>query len=418
MNERKGFFKQSALIKKAPLPLIPSCGLCGLYRNCSFPKIGVRGDGDRGILVVGDHPVEDDLFGNYEDSIKNFFSNEGINLYKDCWVTDALICDPQEKVNNKWVEYCRPNIINTIKKLNPIIIITLGEIATKSVVGADLKTNSIGLWSRWPGWAIPSQNFNAWVCPTYHPKEWKEDDVVCQMFFRKHLRQALSKTNRPHAVVPNYFKQCEIDLTGDRVIPFIKEWTNVDKFVAFDLETNKVKPDSQGSKIICCSISDGERSFAYPWYGKMVEATKEFLVSSTPKVSSNMKFEDRWIQSIGIMVRNWAFDTMLTAHVLDNRKGITGLKFQSYVMLGQSTYNDQIEPFLKSDSPNEPNKIKEIDLSTFKSLQNSPIYQVISIKYTVTPNNSSLPGWFDLNDINIADKKMSGIKTFLQEETL
>lgn len=63
---------------------------------------------------------------------------------------------------------------------------------------------------------------------------------------------------------------------------------------------------------------------------------------------------------MGFPVKNWVWDTMLAAHVIDQRSGITGLKFQAFAALGVSDYESHIKPFLKSDG-NKLNRIKEID---------------------------------------------------------
>jgi hypothetical protein len=78
-----------------------------------------------------------------------------------------------------------------------------------------------------------------------------------------------------------------------------------------------------------------------------------------------MKFEDRWCRAkLGCGVKNFVWDGMLAAHVLDNRPDITSLKFQAFVRLGVGDYNSHIEPFLRSKDKggNEPNRIREAKL--------------------------------------------------------
>ena len=52
-------------------------------------------------------------------------------------------------------------------------------------------------------------------------------------------------------------------------------------------------------------------------------------------------------------VRGWLWDTMQAAHSLDNRQGVTSIKFQSFVQLGQPSYNDKIHDFMTSDDKKE-----------------------------------------------------------------
>ena len=73
-----------------------------------------------------------------------------------------------------------------------------------------------------------------------------------------------------------------------------------------------------------------------------------------------MKFEDTWLKVMyDIDVVPWVWDTMLAAHVLDNRPGITGLKFQSYVQFGVESYDDDVAPYIRSDDPDTPNRVME-----------------------------------------------------------
>ena len=51
---------------------------------------------------------------------------------------------------------------------------------------------------------------------------------------------------------------------------------------------------------------------------------------------------------------------MQAAHILDNRPGITGLKFQSYVQFGVLGYDDDAAPYLKSADSYGVNRIMEL----------------------------------------------------------
>ena len=51
---------------------------------------------------------------------------------------------------------------------------------------------------------------------------------------------------------------------------------------------------------------------------------------------------------------------MLAAHVLDNRPGITGLKFQSYINFGIIEYDSLISPYLRGVEANNANSLNRI----------------------------------------------------------
>jgi len=56
--------------------------------------------------------------------------------------------------------------------------------------------------------------------------------------------------------------------------------------------------------------------------------------------------------------------------VIDNRSGISGLKFQAFVGFGVLGYDNEVSPYLKSKYSNEPNRIMELvqDRESFRKL--------------------------------------------------
>ena len=95
-------------------------------------------------------------------------------------------------------------------------------------------------------------------------------------------------------------------------------------------------------------------------------AMKDFLKSKTPKIGANDKFEERWcLKHLGISVKNWVWDTVLAAHCLDNRPGITSVKFQAFVRLGVEDYDSSVKPFLEGAGGNGRNRIREVDVGKF-----------------------------------------------------
>jgi hypothetical protein len=98
---------------------------------------------------------------------------------------------------------------------------------------------------------------------------------------------------------------------------------------------NKRGKESKFVKVYCAVVPDG----------------KSFTLADG-LVTGNCKFEDRWSKRIlGVDVKGWWHDTMLAAHVLDNRGGISSIKFQAFVLLGQPDYDSSIKEYLKSRDP-------------------------------------------------------------------
>lgn len=373
----KGFFSGSQLAQvKAPPSLIPKCGACGLYKKCQSPKLETYGAGKRKILIVGSYPgPSDDVAGSYLTGklrayLRKVLSRHGINVDRDCWFDAALICNPKDtKVTAKHVEYCRPNIVQRIKKLQPNVILLLGGDAVKSVIGWLWKNNS-GSIDQWTGWQIPCQSLNTWVVPTYNPllalNDAEARNPIPQLMFERHVQQAVDLCDsRPWDVVPDWRKDVSLIYDTDKAASILRKMIRKGGSVAFDYEANMLKPEGDGFKIVSCAVCWNDRkTIAYPWHGEAVKATIELFKSPLPKIAANLKYEDRVTRRIlKTNIRNWYFDTMIGAHAIDNRPGTKSLKFQAFVHLGMESYNDHIEPFFKSDGTMTPNKISDVGLS-------------------------------------------------------
>jgi uracil-DNA glycosylase family 4 len=361
--------------KKVPLPLVAQCGSCGLHKHVHSPFMEVSGKGRKKILIVAEAPgsSEDDqgiqLVGNAGCELIRLLHRIGIDMREDCWLTNAVICRPMGSDGNRTptddeISYCRPNLVKTIKELNPVVIIPMGGPAVRSLLPLVWRDETVEEVSRWVGWEIPCQKLNSWVCPTYHPSYLlRSKDKVVEVVMRRHLKRAFRHTQRPYREVPDYKSWVSV-IMDDRIAA---DWIGCDNFtgqtpVAFDYETTTLKPDGPKAEIICCALSDGECAIAFPWHGRVIPAMKDFLRSNTPKVASNCKFEDRWSRTkLGIAPRNWHWDTMLAAHWLNCHKGVTGLKFQAFVLLGQPDYSSHLEDYISGPGSNEPNRLREVE---------------------------------------------------------
>jgi uracil-DNA glycosylase family 4 len=373
----QGFFKGSILegYSRAPVSTNPHCGACGLYKTCQSPKMPVSGDGKRGILVVGEAPgAEEDkrntqLIGKTGQHLRKVLRNIGVDLDRDCWKTNALICRPPKnaKPTPKQLGYCQPNIIKAIKELKPKTIILLGSPAVQQVIGWLWKDQTKGV-NRWAGYSIPDRQVNAWICPTFHPSYVSRiDKPVLDLIYERHLEAAFAHKDRPWPDgPPDYKAQIKLIHDPNKAAELIYKYTKLTKkAAAFDFETNCLKPESKNSQIVSCSICfDGRVTLAYPWLGDAITATWDFIRSDIPKIASNTKMEQRWTKyKLKKPVKNWAWCTMLGAHLEDCRRGITSIKFQSYIKLGFGVYNDRVEKYLRSKGSSPLNRIlEEIDL--------------------------------------------------------
>lgn len=371
-----GFFQvHSALSDRMPM-LIPKCGACGIYKGCNSPKMSVSGGGQRGILVLAEAPggVEDDegtqFVGPTGQLLRRAFDRLGVSLDEDCWKTNALICRPPSNraPTSQEIDYCRPNLLRALRDCQPRLVIPLGAAAVKSLIGP-LWREDVGLISQWVGWKIPLQRGNFWIAPNYHPSyvsrsEGEKNGAVVKIWFDRYLEEALSLSGRPWEDVPDYGSLVDVILNPEEASDRIDKMVHAGGAVSFDFETNMLKPDSADARIISCSVCwKGIETISYPWAGSAIGATGRLLRSDLPKIGANTKFEDRWCRRFfGVGVRNFVWDVMLSSHHLDNRRGITSVKFQAFVRLGQRPWDSEMKQYFESTDERGVNRISEVDL--------------------------------------------------------
>jgi DNA polymerase len=364
-----GFFSETSLEARSSTSqlalLVPRCGACGLYRRCNSPKMRVDGKGLRRVLVVGEAPgaLEDEtgrpFVGKSGDLLSSVFAGLDWSLRRHCWITNALICRPPgNKIPDpRMIDYCRPNVVSAINTHKPTVILLLGASAVASVVRW-LTSDSIGQLSRWVGMSIPAHKIGAWICPTFHPSFVMREahNQGIERLFRSHIESALARRSSPPD--PSFFNEYQakgwlrIEHDVSAVAKELDRFTRAGGTVAFDYETESIKPELAGTSIVCCAVCmNGGQTIVFPWHGEAVGAMRRLLRSeNVRKIAANLKMEHRWSRhALGVVTRNWVFDTMLAAHVLDSRPGICSLGFQAFVELGVPNYYSHIDPFLTSD---------------------------------------------------------------------
>lgn len=297
--------------------------------------------------------------------------NLSVSLKEDCLSLNAINCDVEKKteVDENEISCCRVQVVlPTIEKYKPKMALLLGNEAVSSVCHYSTARTSLSL-STLRGWQIPDQQYKMWICPVFSPKyiSLMEHRPEVLTIWKKDLKAALGTLNMSF---PDYsdFKKHIILLPDDDAVENVLRRVLAREegdMVAFDYETTGLKPNAVGHKIVATSFCTEKASYAFacPTSDRVKKIWGRFLRSpNIKKISHNLKFEDTWSLSIlGVEVRNWFWDTMLAAHVLDNRVGITGLKMQTYLNFGIIGYDDEIASWLKSDDNKNSNAFNKIE---------------------------------------------------------
>lgn len=368
------FYDETATVRHVESK-VPRCGACGLYKRCPSAKMPVAGTGNERILVVLNSLSTDDAESGrwardpHGRQLAQLMSSVGINLMDDCWVTGAIICSKADNsaATADEVRHCRPNLRRTIEELKPVAIVLMGHSAVASVVHMDWKADSDNQAETWAGEVIPSQLFNAWLLPTFSLRSmYHEQHEDPSMHSVRETFSTLARiTGRPWGLLPRYTASVECVYNAEQAADAIRAFSS-DQVVAFDYETTCLKPEQRHSEIVSVAFSNGRRTVAAPWYREVAEATREVLRAPCGKVASNLKFEQRWtLHTFGHGVRNWVWDTMQASHWISQRPGITSLKFQSYVRLGQRDYDSHLKSRMQgveSDCAASVNRVREIPI--------------------------------------------------------
>ena len=332
---------------------LQGCSSCGLYKQVQTPRLKLQGLYERKIMLISEAPTrQEDRSGEFwvgrqGQFLKNSLRHIGIDVEKDCITIDAVCCHTTD-VKPIHIEACRRNVFNAIQKYQPRIIILFGMTAVKSVIGSRWQ-KSIGSIQKWVGWTIPDMELKCWICPTYDinyvmNSKFPEVQVLWEKTL-KNIENVLWKTF-PKYETPDitYVEEAELYRLPEWIEPGMQP-------IAIDYETTGIKPDRKGHRIICAAIAvSTNKAYVFEIPGKK-RARQPFLEilqnKRIPKIAHNMKFEHKWTKiRLGCEVQGWLWDTMLAAHVLDNRPDTKSLKFQTYVNLGIVDYDSDVAPYL------------------------------------------------------------------------
>jgi uracil-DNA glycosylase family 4 len=359
----------------------PRCNRCGLFQHCSSPKLEKHGNGRKEILIVFDRiDVDMDDYGTYFygkrfTALKKILDEFQIDIIQDCWTTSVLACFSSDRPTPKEIEFCFPKLNSTINKLKPKLILLIGIDAVHAVVSQDFPNISAGNRekekpiNRWRGLTIPSERYNTWMVPIYNLEPLTEDEYVYpgyDVLFRNDAGRALSLLHEPLPLV-DYKNRVQVLHTSteiERVLNRIKR--RKPEYLALDFETNMLNPFSKDAEVYSASVCYSEdKAYSFPM---LPGIASDFLsLVSDPEIkliAHNAKMEDKWLR-VHYLMNNipWYWDTMDSAHIIDNRSGITGLKMQAFVNFGIPDYSQDVKQYLESPNPNTPNRIREANPS-------------------------------------------------------
>jgi len=332
-------------------------------------KMEPYGSGEKKVLIIGEAPgkVEDrkgmPWQGRAGRLLQRYLHKSGIDLFQDCLCVNAVNCRPPDNRTPRKLEVdcCRNMVVDdVIKDFKPKVIILLGAVAVQSFLAPRWPVDLGGI-TKWRGFRIPDQDHHAWIVPTFHPAYiLRAESREANTIFEQDLRLAAEAIGMR---VP-LFQPPKIHYIQDlSVLNELKNSTEI----AIDYETTGLKARMKGQRIICtgvCASEDEVYAFMMP---KTMKGLKPYFdLLTDPKIGKmghNIKYEKSWTHHrYGIDVVNWQWDSMIAAHIIDNRSYTTGLKFQAYIYFGVLIKDEDVSKYIYTKDENNKgfNKVYEL----------------------------------------------------------
>lgn len=344
--------------QKKSIPALPNCQACGMLTKCKHPTrpAAIRKNTD--IAIVTEAPDEDVenavALSNYT-RLKTLLARLGKSL-SDVTLIPVAACPNSHP--EAW-RHCQPLVVKAIKQINPKVLILHGKRPTTSVVSW-LSQQPAGLYDRWYGKQIPSQELNAWVCPVGYLAPHKKNPQSSDFWQYKHMEAALALQERPYVKPPEYAKMVQL-LWSDAEITRVLALASQASIVAFDIEATGLKPEAPGHEIVTLSLAwytgDKLNCYAFPMRPSLHAAFAAFLQSPAKKIAHNMQYEARWCGHLVAEVKNLFWDSILAAHMLDPQEQTKSLDFQAFAYLGFADWSGSITDYFKTDYANQINRI-------------------------------------------------------------
>jgi len=357
------------------------CDSCGLHTICKSPFSKHYGNGRLNTLIVTGKPsaIEDSkgfgFSGETMESLKEFFSSVGVNLENNFWKTSAVSCYCKGELKDDHILKCKPNLIDKIRELKPKYILTVGNAATKAILGKiGRKTPALEtLVMR----AIPVHEYGAWVLPMLNPGKMKTENQ--KAYFGRLVKFVMAEIKQKKELVQvNPFENVKVLIEYKDIINGLEDLLSDSDFISsIDIEGTGLKPQYEKHCITSVGISTRKGTIAFPLdhsevtfsdqaYENIIELLVEYLErEDIKKIAHKLQFDTMWLETIlGCTVNGWLQCTNINQHLLDHRTGAKGLKELCFLKWGIRDYDKKADKYIEADrqGAKELNRMREMPL--------------------------------------------------------
>ena len=331
-----------------------NCAGCGLSRDS---VLSVYGDGQKRLLVVFDHqtPIMATArtygIGFEFDFVKRVLYQYGVIMEEDCWTTSLIQCYTRTP-NEKHVECCQSSLNALIRLLKPKVVLFVGQLGAQFLyrhrIAGSLKLD------RTHGFIHNWRQHECYAVATDVPGQHGKYSVVPNLIIERDILQAVRALQKPYKAWKTE-RECIYLCDEKEAIKRLQEAVANDRerWEAFDYETTGLRPYDRGHRLVSCAIaSSPDESYAFMMTDKIIPHLRNWLnAPQIKKIAHNLAFELMWsAEKIGTWGRSMRLDTMILAHVFDNRDTrITGIKFLAPMLLGCDLWDGRVASYLESE---------------------------------------------------------------------
>lgn len=345
---------------------------------------------------------------NIMDWYKEKFDAIGID-FNACSKAHITGCYAKDnKALTKYQKKCDNRVVDFIKEVKPKLIIAFGSDTLNLTVAKDY-TRDVSNSVRWRGFLMPyrAYGFPTWLMTTFdfsevclqdcftniiknkEAKEHKlittpkeiEDAVsfhssykIAHRLFLTDIRKAVIGYKKPIPEDPANSVPIHVLKDKKEVVHYLKETYNYLKanpnaILTLDTETNSLKCYDSNKRIYCMAMyaDPSLGCFGFPLHlcymntefnrydpnipeaDPDIVAELKHIAELNPRICGcNYKYDLVWLSvKLGVKLERCVWDTMVVAHLLDPRDGITSLKFCAYTYFG-SVWETEAHEYLKS----------------------------------------------------------------------
>lgn len=322
--------------------------------GCPFggPVVGSKGDPTAEIVVVGESPGIKELqertpLVGPSGNVFHMNMPDGVPLY----ILNAVECFPKSGLKDEErmtvaAECCHDRLIAQIQKYPRKFIITMGNFATRSVLG----TSSLKI-TKVRGQLFESPLAEHGVMPIIHPaalmrgtgsyKQWQNDIARAFDFARGHDPRTYEEY--PWVVV----RAQEDRELFVRQMFYPRGGTKI-KAASCDIETSGF--DHRHDYILQVGVTIDEPQFkrTFIFFPEDLHLLKPYLEDAEIAWCwHNGKFDIKFLRAAGIHARV-DDDTMLMSYALNEEGGIHDLDAVAFDVLGAPEHKDMLKPHLKN----------------------------------------------------------------------